>query len=287
MSVTRHRVGELVRQRLDSLSPAERRLARALLATYPIVESVARFAERARVSPPTVTRFITKLGFHGYPEFQENLRDEVQARLSSPLERYREEPQQESPVKTALDVAGHNLKATLDLLSDRDVNEAVDACPCPAPGDGAGRPGQRAPRPVPGRPAPPSPPGDRPCRRRAQRARPAADRHAEDRRARGLRLPALPAGHDRVRQGRGRRGGQCDPLHRPVAVPRLRLRAPGPGHERGDGRAVRLAGWRHRRRRGGRRLGPGQAGGAGGDEDAKPGALARGRRVERGRVLGA
>src|SRR3989475_10699849 len=128
MSVTDHRVGELVRQRLDSLSPAERRLARALLASYPIagLESVARFAERAGVSPPTVTRFIAKLGFRGYPEFQENLRDEVQARLSSPLERYREEPRRESAVKGALDVAAHNLKATLDLLSDRDVSEAVE-----------------------------------------------------------------------------------------------------------------------------------------------------------------
>src|ERR1700716_178256 len=86
------RVGELVRQRLNSLSPAERKLARVLMASYPIagLESVARFAERARVSPPTVTRFITKLGFRGYPEFQETLRTEVQARLSSPVARYRD-----------------------------------------------------------------------------------------------------------------------------------------------------------------------------------------------------
>src|SRR5881275_1299924 len=94
MSVTDSRVGELVRQRLDSLSPAERRLARVLLATYPLagLESVARFAERAGVSPPTVTRFITKLGFRGYH---------------------------------ALEVAAHNLKSTLELLSDRDVKETV------------------------------------------------------------------------------------------------------------------------------------------------------------------
>jgi DNA-binding MurR/RpiR family transcriptional regulator len=128
MSVTYHRVGELVRQRLDSLSPAERRLARTLLASYPIagLESVARFAERAGVSPPTVTRFIAKLGFRGYPEFQENLRDEVQARLSSPLARYRDEPQRDSAIKTALDVSAHNLKATEELLSERDVKEAVE-----------------------------------------------------------------------------------------------------------------------------------------------------------------
>jgi len=128
MSISQNRVGELVRQRLDSLSPAERRLARVLLASYPIagLESVARFAERAGVSPPTVTRFIAKLGFRGYPEFQENLRHEVQARLSSPLERYRDEPKQESAVKTALDVSAHNLQSTLDLLSERDVKEAIE-----------------------------------------------------------------------------------------------------------------------------------------------------------------
>ena len=122
------RVGEVVRQRLDSLSPAERRLARVLLASYPIagLESVARFAERAGVSPPTVTRFITKLGFRGYPEFQEVLRHEVQARLSSPLARYRDEPNRDSAITHALEVSSHNLKTTLELLSDRDVKEAVE-----------------------------------------------------------------------------------------------------------------------------------------------------------------
>ena len=125
------RVGELVRQRLDSLSPAERKLARVLLASYPIagLESVARFAERAKVSPPTVTRFITKLGFHGYPEFQEVLLQEVQARLSSPLARYRGEPQKagaDSFLSDVIGVSTHNLKSTLTLLSRRDFNEAVE-----------------------------------------------------------------------------------------------------------------------------------------------------------------
>ncbi len=124
-------VGELVRHRLGSLSPAERKLARVLLASYPIagLESVARFAERAGVSPPTVTRFITKLGFRGYPDFQETVRHEVQARLSSPLARYRDEPKDrgtDSVLSDALEVAGHTLKATLDLLSHRDVEETVE-----------------------------------------------------------------------------------------------------------------------------------------------------------------
>ncbi len=124
------RIGELVRQRQAELSQAERRLARVLLASYPIagLESVARFAERAAVSPPTVTRFITKLGFRGYPEFQETLRQEVQARLSSPLARYHEEGESHagSAVGEALEISRHNLQATVDLVSHHDVDELVE-----------------------------------------------------------------------------------------------------------------------------------------------------------------
>jgi DNA-binding MurR/RpiR family transcriptional regulator len=124
------KIGELVRQRQADLSPAERKLARVLLASYPIagLESVARFAERAGVSAPTVTRFITKLGFRGYPEFQQQLRQEVQARLSSPLARYHEEELKgaSSLVSGALEVSRRNLQATLQLLSHHDVEEVVE-----------------------------------------------------------------------------------------------------------------------------------------------------------------
>jgi DNA-binding MurR/RpiR family transcriptional regulator len=124
-------VGELVRSRSASLSPAERKLARVLLASYPIagLESVARFAERAGVSPPTVTRFIGKLGFRGYPEFQEVLRGEVQERLSSPLVRYRDERRMrrsDSVLADALEVARANLQETQELLSPGDFEEVVD-----------------------------------------------------------------------------------------------------------------------------------------------------------------
>src|SRR5258708_38829969 len=75
------RVAELVRSCLNGLSPAERKLARVLLASYPIagLESVARFAERAKVSPPTGTRFITKLGVRGSPEVQATPPAEMEA----------------------------------------------------------------------------------------------------------------------------------------------------------------------------------------------------------------
>lgn len=75
-------IGEEVLERLGQMTPAERRVARALLATYPSagLESLPHLAESAKVTGPTVLRFVRKVGFDGYPDFQRSLRQEVQAR---------------------------------------------------------------------------------------------------------------------------------------------------------------------------------------------------------------
>jgi DNA-binding MurR/RpiR family transcriptional regulator len=83
-------VSEQVRDRLEDLTPSERRVGRALLAAYPIagLESLTRLADAAEVTGPTVLRFVRKLGYDGYPAFQHALRQEVQARMESPLSLY-------------------------------------------------------------------------------------------------------------------------------------------------------------------------------------------------------
>lgn len=60
------------------------------MSNFPIagLESLARFSSRAGVSSPTTVRFLAKLGFAGYPEFQERLRQEVHVRVSAPASRY-------------------------------------------------------------------------------------------------------------------------------------------------------------------------------------------------------
>jgi DNA-binding MurR/RpiR family transcriptional regulator len=75
-------VGELARDCMELLTPSERRVARTLLETYPTagLKSLPRLAEGAGVTGPTVLRFVRKIGFDGYPDFQRSLRDEVQAR---------------------------------------------------------------------------------------------------------------------------------------------------------------------------------------------------------------
>ncbi|WEK51992.1 MAG: MurR/RpiR family transcriptional regulator [Candidatus Kaistia colombiensis] len=74
---------------MASLSEAEKRAARALLARYPTtgMETVALFAERAKVSAPTILRFVAKLGFAGYADFRRALREEMEAQAEYPLTR--------------------------------------------------------------------------------------------------------------------------------------------------------------------------------------------------------
>jgi DNA-binding MurR/RpiR family transcriptional regulator len=77
-------------RRMDELTPAERKVARTLLARYPAagLESTAALAGAAGTSKPTVLRFLARLGFGGYPDFQERLRAEVTRSMSgSPLSR--------------------------------------------------------------------------------------------------------------------------------------------------------------------------------------------------------
>jgi len=78
---------ELIQERQDIFTPGERKVANTLIAGYPMVglQSSAAFAKRAGVSHPSVLRFISKLGFSGYPDFQAALRFELEARLKSPL----------------------------------------------------------------------------------------------------------------------------------------------------------------------------------------------------------
>jgi DNA-binding MurR/RpiR family transcriptional regulator len=79
---------------LSSLSKAERRVGRALLADYPSagLASAARLAERAEVSPPTVLRFAQSLGYDGFAGLQVALRAELTAQSSGPITRLPDAP---------------------------------------------------------------------------------------------------------------------------------------------------------------------------------------------------
>lgn len=80
-------VAERIRVSMPGLPATERRVARALLSHYPAagLEPAVKLAERAGASAPTVTRYIARLGFSGYREFQQTLRDEMTERAASPM----------------------------------------------------------------------------------------------------------------------------------------------------------------------------------------------------------
>jgi DNA-binding MurR/RpiR family transcriptional regulator len=79
-------VAERLQLHLAELTPAERKVARALMADYPVqgLEPIAKLAAAAGVSAPTVVRLVSKLSFDSYASFQQSLKSEVSARLSSP-----------------------------------------------------------------------------------------------------------------------------------------------------------------------------------------------------------
>ncbi|MBS0573395.1 MAG: MurR/RpiR family transcriptional regulator [Proteobacteria bacterium] len=70
-----------------TLTRSDLKVARVLLSSYPAagLNTVAHLAQAAGVSGPTVVRFVARLGFEGYPDFQQALLAEVQERMSSPL----------------------------------------------------------------------------------------------------------------------------------------------------------------------------------------------------------
>ena len=92
--MTEQTVGARASAALPTLSKAERRVGRALLADYPSagLASAARLAERAEVSPPTVLRFAQSLGFDGFTDLQVTLRAELSARSSGPITRLPDAP---------------------------------------------------------------------------------------------------------------------------------------------------------------------------------------------------
>lgn len=82
-------VADQLQHALAVLPPAERRVARTLLAVYPAagLGTVAMLASEAATSTATVVRLAQKLGYAGFPELQETLRQELAASRSGPLER--------------------------------------------------------------------------------------------------------------------------------------------------------------------------------------------------------
>lgn len=127
-----------IHQCMESLSAAERRVARAMLADYPAagLTSSHALAAAAGVSAPTVVRFALDLGFDGFSDLQERLRTEISEARSSPVARVLARgpiPQAETTLTAALNVRIEAIRNSMELTPDSELLAAATLiAKCPA-----------------------------------------------------------------------------------------------------------------------------------------------------------
>ncbi len=126
-------VASRIRERMGDCSPAERKVARTLLAAYPVAgfETVAGLADLAEVSGATVVRFTARLGYSGFPDFQRALRDELEQRSASPSSLFArieaDRPSRAGDLASLADASVQDLRATFAGLSEHDLETALAA----------------------------------------------------------------------------------------------------------------------------------------------------------------
>lgn len=83
-------ISDRIQATLDDLTRAERQLALSVLENYPAsgLGPLTALAKDADVSVPTVARMVQKLGYNGYPEFQADLREELRAKVTTPIAKH-------------------------------------------------------------------------------------------------------------------------------------------------------------------------------------------------------
>ena len=126
-----------IHKRMDVLSAAQRRVARAFLADYPAagLSSSHAIAAAAQVSAPTVVRFALDLGFEGFGDLQDHLRSEISETRSSPVLRTLAQgtsPDRESILSAALARRIEALRNTMELTPASELATAaalIAGCP--------------------------------------------------------------------------------------------------------------------------------------------------------------
>lgn len=116
-------IAELISDRIGTMPAGERRAAQTLIANYPLIglKTVAEFSAAAGVSSPTILRFVSRLGFQNYPEFQSALQDELAAQLQSPASRTLNPASPSGAVSPMLEATLDNMRETFRHLSDRQL----------------------------------------------------------------------------------------------------------------------------------------------------------------------
>ena len=120
-------ISERIADRIDAMPAGERRAAQALIASYPLVglKTVAEFSQAAGVSSPTILRFVARIGFANYPEFQSALQDELAAQLQSPASRTVTAPDQGGALSATVETTLENIRETFRHVSESQIADIV------------------------------------------------------------------------------------------------------------------------------------------------------------------
>lgn len=123
---------ELISETWPDFTEAERKVAHIILSNYPLagLDTISDLAKKAHVSAATITRFVSQLGFSSFAAFREALRQEIEARFLSPIDKRRALSDKRSSAKDSsfgsffAEVAS-NLTVSAGKIQASDFAEAV------------------------------------------------------------------------------------------------------------------------------------------------------------------
>lgn len=121
-------ISERLQVKFDTLTRAERQLADAIMENYPVsgLGSITSVAHKADVSTPTVARLVQKLNFKGFPEFQEQLRKELEAKISGPIakhDKWADDAPDAHILNRFTDAVMQNIKKSLAQINPKTFDE--------------------------------------------------------------------------------------------------------------------------------------------------------------------
>ena len=122
-------VRDQIKKKSKSMTQSERKLATALLSDYPYAGliSIHELADRADVSPPSISRFVTKIGLSGYQEMQRRLIRELKGGDKSPLDLHEASQRIESDYLAEFTMrAAEHMRVAAEAITEGQFNRITE-----------------------------------------------------------------------------------------------------------------------------------------------------------------
>ena len=108
----------------ESLTPTDRRIARAVLEDPTLLTfgNVSVLASHVGTSRASIVRFATKLGYEGFTDLQQSVREEYLRQGTSPSHRVRLQESPTAPIQRSVE---HAIELTFEALDDETLQNMV------------------------------------------------------------------------------------------------------------------------------------------------------------------